>query len=336
MKAMVYTQFGPPTEVLALQEVEKPAPQAQEVLVEVHAAAVVYADWAFVRGQPAMVRLMGAGLSKPNHPILGAEIAGRVAAVGEGITQFQPGDEVYGDIAECGFGGYAEYVAVPESALAPKPANLTFKQAAAVPQSGVVALQGLRDKGQVQPGQQALIAGASGGIGTFAVQLAKVFGAEVTGVCSTRNMELVESLGADHVIDYTQEDFAQGGPRFDLIVATAGYRSVFDYARALKPGGTCVVTGGAMKQVFEPMYLGPWVALTSKKKMASLSAGPSQQDLIFMKDLLEAGKIMPVIDTCYPFNETAEALRHYGQGHSRGKVVISVVAAEQSPSDGEP
>jgi NADPH:quinone reductase-like Zn-dependent oxidoreductase len=323
MKAIVYTEYGPP-DVLRLEEVEKPAPGEGEVLVEVHAASVNYADWAFVRGKPFMVRLMGSGLLKPKNPILGADIAGRVEVVGRNVKQFQPGDEVFGDISSCGFGAFAEYVAVPKAELALKPANSTFEEAAAAPQAAVVALQGLRDEGQIQPGQRVLINGASGGIGTFAVQIAKSFGAEVTGVCSTRNLDMVRSIGADHVIDYTREDFVESGQRYDLILATAGYRSIFDYRRALSPTGVYVATGGSMAQIFQPMLFGPWLSLTGSNKMGTLSAVTKQEDLVFIKELVEAGKVGPVIDRSYPLSEVAEAIRYYGEGHARGKVVIAV------------
>ena len=328
MKAIVYEEYGPP-EVLQLREVEKPAPKDDEVLVEVHAAAVNYGDWAILRGKPFVVRLMSGGLLKPKHTILGADIAGRVEALGRNVNQFQPGDEVFGDISACGFGGFAEYVSVPQNALALKPANISFDEAAAVPMAAVVALQGLRDQGEIQAGQKVLIVGASGGNGTFAVQIAKSFGAEVTGVCSTRNLDLVRSIGADHVIDYTREDFTQSGQRYDLILAAGGYRSIFDYRRALSPEGIYVMAGGAMAQVYEAMILGPFISMTGSKKMVNLAAMPNQEDLVFMKELLEAGKVVPVIDRRYPLSEVAEALRYYGEGHSQGKVVITV---EQEPA----
>lgn len=323
MKAMVCTEFGPP-DVIQLKEVTKPTPKEDEVLIKVYAASVNFGDLSFVQGKPFLVRLMGAGLLKPKINILGADIAGRVEAVGENVKQFQPGDEIFGDISEWGFGGYAEYVSAPEIALAKKPANLTFEEAAAVPMAGVVALQGLRDKGNIQPGQKVLINGASGGIGTFAVQIAKSFGAEVTGVCSTRNLDMVRSIGADHVIDYTQDDFAKNEGHYDLILATAGYRSLFDYRRALSPDGTYVVTGGSMAQIFQPMFLGPWISMTGNRKMGNLSAKPDQKDLASVSELIEVGKVVPVIDRRYPLNEVPEALRYYGEGHSRGKVVITV------------
>jgi NADPH:quinone reductase-like Zn-dependent oxidoreductase len=323
MKAVVYTEYGPP-EVLRLQEVEKPTPKGDEALVRVHAASVNYPDWAFVRGEPFMVRLTGSGLLKPKNKILGADIAGRVEAVGENVAHLQPGDEVFGDISGCGFGGFAEYVSVPEHALALKPANTTFEQAAAMPMAAVVALQGLRDQGQVQPGQKVLVVGASGGNGTFAVQIAKSFGAEVTGVCGTRNLDLVRSIGADAVIDYTREDFTQTGQRYDLILATAGFRSIFDYRRALSPQGVYVSVGGAMAQTFQAMLLGPWISMTGSKKMGVMLARPNQKDLAFISELVEADKIVPVVDRVYPLSGVAEAIRYYGEGHSRGKVVVTV------------
>jgi NADPH:quinone reductase-like Zn-dependent oxidoreductase len=322
MKAIVYTKYGPP-DVLNLEEVQKPTPDDDEVLVEIHAASVNYANPALVRGEPFMLRLYG-GLREPKYKIPGGDIAGRVEAVGRNVKQFQPGDEVFGDISDCGFGAFAEYVSAPENALALKPANISFEAAAAVPQAALVALQGLRDKGQIQAGQKVLINGASGGNGTFAVQIAKSFGAEVTGVCSTRNVDLVRSIGADRVIDYTQEDFTQNGQRYDLILAVAGYRSIFDYKRALSPRGIYVSAGGSMAQIYQAMLLGPLISMTGSKKLTHLYQRPNQKDLVFMKGLLEAGKVVPVIDRCYPLNEVAEALRYYEERHSQGKVVITV------------
>ena len=328
MKAIVYTEYGPP-DVLKLEEVPKPPPSDDEVLVQVHAAAVNYGDWAFLRGKPFVVRLMSGGLLKPKHTILGADIAGRVEAVGGNVKQFRPGDEVFGDISACGYGGFAEYVSVPENALALKPANISFEEAAAVPMAGVVALQGLRDQGQIQAGQKVLVVGASGGNGTFAVQIAKSFGAKVTGVCSTRNVDLVRSIGADQVIDYTREDFTTSGQRYDLILGAGGYRSILDYRRALSPEGTYVMVGGAMAQVYEAMILGPVISMTGSKKMGNLAAMSSQEDLVFMKELLEAGKVVPVIDRRYPLSEVAQALRYYGEGYSQGKVVVTVDSHSQ-------
>lgn len=321
MKAMVYTQYGSP-DVLQLNEVSKPTPKDNEVLVRVHATSVNYNTMAFVSGKPFLVRLMGGGLRKPKIKTPGNDFAGRVEAVGSAVTQFKVGDEVFGDTAECGYSTFAEYVAVPETSVTLKPRNLTFEEAAAVPEAALVALQGLREKGQIQAGQKVLISGASGGIGTFAVQLAKYFGAEVTAVVSTRNIDMARTLGADHVIDYTREDFTRSGQQYDLIIATVGERSIFDYKRALSPTGIYVATGGSLKQIFQAMLLGPMVA-GSGRKMMSLLQKPNK-DLSFVKELLEAGKIKPVIDRCYAFSEIPEALRYYAAGRARGKVVISV------------
>ena len=322
MKAVVYTKYGSP-DVLQLKEVEKPTPKDNEVLIRIHAASANAADWRLLRGDPFLLRL-GYGLLKPNNTILGADIAGRVEAVGNNVTQFQPGDEIFGDISGCGLGGFAEYVSVPEHAVISKPASMTFEEAAAVPMAAVTALQGLRDKGQIQPGQKVLIHGASGGVGTFAVQIAKAFRAEVTAVCSTRKVDLVRSIGADHVIDYTQEDFTKNGQRYDLILAANGDRSMFEYKRALAPKGRYVVTGGSMAQLFQAMLLGPLLSMAGRQKMGNVLARPNQKDLACMKELLEAGKVIPVIDRCYPLSETAEAIRYLEAGHARGKVVITV------------
>lgn len=324
MKAVVYTQYGSP-DVLQLEEVEKPASADNEVLVKVHAVALNYADWGLLTGKPFMVRLMAGGVLKPKNKILGADIAGRVEAVGKNASHFQPGDEVFGDISGGGWGGFAEYVSVPENVLVRKPANVTFEEAAAVPLAAVTALQGIRDKGQIQPGQKVLINGASGGVGSFAVQIAKSFGTEVTAVCSTGKMEMVRSIGADHIIDYTKEDFTQNGRHYDLIIGANGYHPLSDYKRALAPGGTYVCTGGTLAQVFQAMLLGPLMSVSGDKKLGSMGvAKPNQKDLAFLKTFLEAGKIVPVIDKCYPLRETAAAFRYLGEGHARGKVVVTL------------
>ena len=324
MKAIVYHTYGSP-DVLKLEEVEKPTPKDNEVLVKVHAASVNAGDWAhLLRGKPFLMRLMGFGLLKPKHQILGSDIAGRVEAVGRNVKQFQPGDEGFGNTAEYGFGGFAEYVSVPEEALVLKPANLSFEEAAAVPQAALTALQGLRDKGQIQKGQKVLINGAGGGVGTFAVQIAKSFGAEVTAVCSTRNLDIVSSIGADQVIDYTQEDFTQNGQRYDLILAVNGYHSISAYKRALHPEGVYVMTGGSNAQLFQAMLLGPLISRTGRQKMGNSAHKPNQRDLLCMKELLETGKVVPVIERRYPLGETAEALRYLEEGHAQGKVVITV------------
>ncbi len=315
MKAVVYTKFGAPDIVLRLKEVEKPTPRDNELLVKVHAASINFGDWGFVRGKPFIVRLMGAGLLKPKNTILGSDIAGRVDAVGRNVKQLQPGDEVFGELAMSGWGGFAEYACAPENVLALKPANLTFEEAAAVPQAAVVALHGLRDGGRVQPGERVLVNGASGGIGTFAVQIAKSFGAEVTGVCSTRNLEMVRSIGADHVIDYTQEDFTQNEGCYDRIIDIVANRSMSDYMRALSPEGNYVAVA------FKPSAM---FARGGGKKAGALAVKSSVEDLVFLKELIEAGKVSPVIDRSYPLSEVAEALRYYGERHSQGKVVITV------------
>jgi len=323
MKAIVNTEYGSP-DVLQLKEVAKPAPKDNEVLIKVHAASVNAADWHLLRADPFLVRLMVGGLLRPKITILGADVAGRVEAVGRNVIEFQPGDEVFGDISACGWGGFAEYVCALENALVLKPANMTFEQAAAVPLAGVTALQGLRDKGQIRPGQKVLINGASGGVGTFAVQIARSFGAEVTAVCSTRNVDAVRAMGADHVIDYTQEDFTKNGQHYDLILAANGYHPISDYKRALSPNGFYVMAGGSMPQMFQAMLLGPWISMTGGRKMGNFLARPNKKDLTFMKELLEAGKVKPVIDRCYPLSEVAGAMRYIEEGHARGKVVITV------------
>lgn len=313
MKAIIHTQYGSPG-VLKLVEIEKPTPAANEVLIEIAAAAVNQADNHLLSG---MLRY-STGLLKPKHQILGSDIAGRVVAIGSNVQQFQVGDELFGDISEHGRGGFAEYVAVPEFALVPKPANLSFAQAAAVPMTAVTALQGLRDKGQIQPGQKVLINGASGGVGTFAVQIARALGAELTAVVSTRKIDMARSLGAGQVIDYTKENFTQNGRQYDLIFDTVGNHSVGDYKRVLKPNGRFVTTA------FLPslLILGPWFSITGGQKMSNMMAKPNQADLLFIKKLLETGEIMPVIDTCYPLSEVSAALKYIAQGHAKGKVII--------------
>lgn len=323
MKAIVCEKYGPP-DVLQLKEIEKPVPGDGQVLIKVHAASLNAYDWHLLTADVFLVRLMGGGLRGPKNKIPGADVAGRVEAVGRNVKQFGPGDEVFGDLAGCGGGAFAEHACARENALARKPAGLTFEQAAAVPMAAVTALQGLRDKGQIKPGQKVLINGASGGVGTFAVQIAKSFGTEVTAVCSTRNVEMARSLGADHIIDYTQEDFTRNGQHYDLILGANGYHALADYRRALAPQGIYVMSGGSMAQIFQAMLLGPWISKTGGRKMAAVSAKANQKDLAFMKGLLEAGKVIPIIDRCYPLSEVPEALRYLGEGHARGKVVITV------------
>ncbi len=320
MKAMLYTQYGPP-DVLQLKEVEKPTPKENEILVKVYAASANPLDWHFMRGSPFIARL-GNGLRKPKDPRLGADFAGCVEAVGKNVTQFQPGDEVFG----ASKGAFAEYTCVTEDELAPKPANLSFEEAAAVSVAAITALQGLRDKGQIHSGQKVLVNGASGGVGSFAVQIAKSFGTEVTGVCSTRNLEMVRSVGADHAIDYTREDFTRNEQHYDLIYDAVGNRSVTDYKRTLNPDGICAVAGfSSLSRLFQHMVLGPLRSKIGSKKVGLMgTAKINQKDLIYLKELIEAGKVVPVIDRRYPLYEVPEAIRYLEKGHARGKVVIMV------------
>jgi NADPH:quinone reductase-like Zn-dependent oxidoreductase len=320
MKAIVYTIYGPPA-VFQLKELEKPTPKDDEVLVKVHAASVNSWDWELLRKKPSMVSL--GRRSDPRYKILGADIAGQVEAVGRNVKQFQPGDEVFGDLCQSGFGGFAEYVCARENALAMKPASMTFEEAAAVPQAGLLALQGLRNKGQIQPGQKVLINGAGGGVGTFAVQIAKSFGAEVTGVDSTMKLDMLRSIGADHVIDYTQEDYTKCGQRYDLIIDVVAYRSIFDYKRALRPRGTFLAVGGSWARIFQLLLLGPLIRMGGGKKMGILVYKPNK-DSAFLIDLIVAGKVVPVIDRRYPLREVPEALRYLGEGYALGKLVITV------------
>ena len=322
MKAIVYHQYGSPDD-LKLEEIEKPTPGDDEVLIKVHAASVNSWDWDLVRGTPFYVRLFGGGLLRPKKKILGADIAGRVDTVGRNVTQFRPGDEVFGDLCGCGWGGFAEYVCARENALALKPASMTFEEAAAVPQAAVMALQGLRDKRQIQPGQTFLMNGAGGGVGTFAMQIAKSFGAEVTGVDSPAKLDMMRSIGADHVIDYTQEDFTRSGQRYDLILDVVAHRSILDYRRALGPNGTYVMIGGSTAALLQAAFLGPLISMTGSKKLGILAHEPNK-DLAFLKELFEAGKVVPVIDGRYTLSEVPEALRYFGQGRAKGKVVITV------------
>jgi NADPH:quinone reductase-like Zn-dependent oxidoreductase len=319
MKAFAYTQYGLP-DVLQLTDIPKPVPADNEVLIEVYAASVNPMDWHLMRGKPIFARLMMGGLLKPKHKVLGSDIAGRIEAIGRSVKQFQPGDEVF---AGKGVGGFAEFACATEERLALKPANLSFEQAATVPVAAITALQGLRDKGRIQPGHKVLIDGASGGVGTFAVQIAKSFGAEVTAVCSSRNVDIARSLGADHVIDYTREDFTRSGQRYDLIFAANAYHSIFDYRRALGQNGIYVMAGGGSAPMLQTMLLGPLLSAIGRKKMCFVGAKMKQTDLALLKELLEAGKIVPVIDRRYPFSDVPEALRYLGEGHAQGKVVIT-------------
>lgn len=323
MKAITYHNYGSP-DVLQIEEIEKPAPKDNEVLVKVHASSVNAADWHSLSADIFLVRLMG-GLRKPKDPRLGIDIAGRVEMVGSNVTQFRPGDEVFGG----GAGSFAEYATARESSLALKPAAMPFEAAAAIPVAALTALQGLRDSGHIQPGQKVLIYGASGGVGTFAVQIAKSFETEVTTVCSPGNLDQARSMGADHVIDYTQEDFIRNGQQYDLILAVNGYYPILAYRRALSPMGVYVLVGASGAHLFqallEAMILGPLLSRTGGQKMGFMGeAKINQQDLVIMTELFEVGKVVPIIDRCYSFRETAEALRYLGEGHARAKVVITM------------
>jgi NADPH:quinone reductase-like Zn-dependent oxidoreductase len=326
MKAVVYTEYGPP-EVLEVRDLKKPEPTDDQVLIKVHAAAVNPYDWHFIRGTPYIMRMMIGGLRRPKDPRIGVDYAGTVEAVGKNVTQFKPGDEVFGNRA----GAFAEYICVrADRTIALKPANMTFEQMAGVPVAGLTALQGLRDKGKVQPGQKVLINGASGGVGTFAVQIAKTFGADVTGVCSTRNLELVRSLGADHVIDYTKDDFTKGDKRYDVILDNVGTQPLSGFRRVLKPNGICVMIGGGgpndgrwvgpMARPIKAKVMSPFIS----QKMGMMMAQSNKDDLNILADLMQSGKVTPVIDRTYPLNQIADAIRYLEQGHARGKVVITV------------
>jgi NADPH:quinone reductase-like Zn-dependent oxidoreductase len=323
MKAIVYERYGSP-DALELREVETPVPRGNEVLLKVEAASVNAFDWHMLRGKPFVARLAG-GLFRPRHTILGEDVAGVVEAVGGDARRFKPGDEVFGDIAACGSGGFAEHVCAREDLLAPKPANLTFVEAAAVPMAAVTALQALRDKGKVREGMRVLVNGAAGGVGTFALQLARHFGADVTAVCSARNLEQARALGAGRVIDYAREDFAAGGERYDLILGVNGDVPLAVYRRALAPGGTYVMTGGSDRQIFQALLLGPCMS-GAGRRMGAMTARANREDLLFLKGLIEAGRVKPVIDRSHPLAEVADAIRYLEQGHARGKVVITVAA----------
>jgi NADPH:quinone reductase-like Zn-dependent oxidoreductase len=318
MKAIVSQKYGPP-DVLEFKEMEKPVPAQGEVLIRVMAASVNAYDWHLQTADIFLVRL-AAGFLRPKNAIPGADIAGRVEALGPGVSQFKLGDEIYGDI---GAGSFAEFACGNVNHLALKPSNLSFEEAAAVPMAALTALQGLRDQGHIQPGYKVLVNGASGGVGTFAVQIAKVFGAEVTAVCSQRNLDLARSLGADHVIDYAREDFTQNGQVYDLIFAANGYHSIFAYRRSLSANGVYVMAGGKPSQMFQGLLLGPMLS-QSGRKMGAFTARRDSKDLAFLAGLLQSGQIKAVIDQRFPLSQTAEALRYLGKGHARGKIVIQV------------
>jgi NADPH:quinone reductase-like Zn-dependent oxidoreductase len=322
MKAIVYHEYGSPDVVLGLQEVDKPTAGDDEVLIKVRAASVNPLDWHFIRGTPYLARILF-GLGKPKQTRPGVDMAGQVEVVGSAVTRFKPGDEVFGSCR----GAFAEYACAAESALAEKPENVTFEQAAAVPIAGYTALQGLRDHGHLQNGQKVLINGAAGGVGTFAVQVAKSFGADVTGVCSTRNVEMVRSIGADQVIDYTREDFTRSGQRYDLILDCVGNHSLLACRRVLDPKGIYVSVGGPDGRWLAPLPRLARAALLSpfvSQKMSSFTARRDQEDLIILRDLMATGKLTPVLDRTYSLSEAPEAVAYVDKGHARGKVVITL------------
>ncbi|MGE5222513.1 MAG: NAD(P)-dependent alcohol dehydrogenase [Omnitrophica WOR_2 bacterium] len=319
MKAVVYTEYGP-ADVLKIEEIEQPPPQDQQVLIKVHAASINASDWR-VMENPILARLTGGGLLKPKNTRVGSDVAGQVEAVGENVKQFRPGDEVFG----CAKGAFAENVLAREGNLALKPANRTYQEAAAIPIAALTALQGIRYGGGIRPGQKVLIQGASGGVGTFAVQLTRLYGAEVIAVCSTRNLDMARSLGAGHVIDYTKEDFTRSSQGYDFIFAINGYHSLSAYQRALNPGGVYVCAGGSLSQIFQVMLLGSWMSRSGDKKMGMMGiAKINQDDLVYLGELLETGKIISVIDRSYPLSKIVEAFRYIEETHPQGKVVITV------------
>jgi NADPH:quinone reductase-like Zn-dependent oxidoreductase len=320
MKAIRYYKYGSP-DVLQLEEVERPAPGENQVLIKVHASSINAADYHSRRAKPVIIRPMLGGIFRPKDPRLGSDVAGRIEAVGANVKQFQPGDEVFGFTG----GAFAEYACSRETSVALKPANISFEEAAAVPVGAITALQGLRDAAKIQAGQKVLIQGASGSVGIFAVQLAKCFGAEVTAVCSTRNLDMVRALGADHVIDYTREDFTRSGRQYDLIFAVNGYHSLAAYKRALRPQGMYICAGGTMPQIFEALLLGALMSRVFRRNLRSMGiAKINQEDLVYLAELLKTGKIKPVIDRCYTLEQIAEAFRYVEDRHPQGKVVITM------------
>ncbi|GAB4581957.1 MAG: NAD(P)-dependent alcohol dehydrogenase [Anaerolineales bacterium] len=317
MKAIVYRQYGSP-DVLRLEEVEKPTPTDDEILIKIHATSVNRSDWEGLIGKPLYARI--GGLRKPRHPILGSDIAGRVEMVGKNHKNFQPGDEVFGDILSHK-GGFAEYVCVRGNVMALKPANLTFEQVSTIPQAGVIALQGIRDK--VQPGQKVLINGAGGG-GVFAIQLAKLYGAEVTAVDNTGKLDFMRSVGADHVVDYMREDFTKTGKQYDMVLDLVAHRSIFAYLRALKPGGSYYFVGGSVALLFQLLVFGPIISRITGKNIRFLAVQPTRKDLESFTELVATGKITPIIDKTFPLSQVPQALRYLGEGRAKGKIVITM------------
>ena len=321
MKAIVYEKYGAPEDVLRYEDVPTPVPKNDEVLVKVHAASINEWDWQMVRAATVFIRMWG--LFKPRHNMLGADVAGTVEAVGESVTWYEPGDAVFGDLNQSGWGGYAEYACAGQNFLEPKPERLTFEQAAAIPQGGVMALQGIRDYGKVQPGDKVLINGAGGAVGTFAIQIAKYFGAEVTAVDTTAKLDKLREIGADHVIDFTAEDLTQQGKRYNLILDVGGFRSIFDQRRALAPGGKCFQVGGSAPRILQTLLMGAILGKMSGKKLGILAL-QTNKDLAFIGEAFAAGKVTPVIDKVFPLDQTIDAFRHYESRNFVGKIVIAV------------
>ncbi|MBB3113898.1 NADPH:quinone reductase-like Zn-dependent oxidoreductase [Paenibacillus phyllosphaerae] len=321
MKAMVYDRYGT-TEELRLEEVEVPSPGEDELLIAVHAASVNSWDWDLLRGKPYITRL--GGFRKPRYRILGADIAGTVVAVGAAVKRFRPGDEVFGDLSGCNWGGFAEYVCAREAALTLKPAGISFEQAAAIPQAAVLALQGLRNKGRLKKGDKVLINGAGGGVGTFGIQYCKWIGAEVTGVDSGAKWETMFAIGADHVLNYEQDDFTKQGIRYDLILDVVGNHSVRSIQRALKPGGIYVMVGGPMPRLLQTLVVSPLSARFHKKQLTILVHRPNHDDQLVWKELVEKAQVTPVVDRCFPLSEADQALRYLGEGAAKGKVVVRI------------
>lgn len=321
MKALVCDKYGMPDD-LHLEEVAIPLPKAHEVLIAVHAASVNSWDWDLVRGKPYLTRL--AAPRRPRQRILGADVAGRVVAVGSSVQRYQPGDEVFGDLSGCGWGGFAEYVCAGEEAVTPKPVGISFEQAAAIPQAAVLALQGLRDVGKLRKGSRVLINGAGGGVGTFAIPFAKLHDAEVTGVDAAEKLQVMRSVGADHVVDYRDADFTASDRRYDLILDVVGNRSVFGIKRVLGKGGTYVMVGGTMPNILSALLAAPLIARLEQKTVKLLLHKPKHEDQLVWKELVEAGQVVPVIDRVFSLGNAAEAIRYLGEGRARGKVVVSM------------
>ncbi|MCZ8532636.1 NAD(P)-dependent alcohol dehydrogenase [Psychrobacillus psychrodurans] len=322
MKAIISNKYGSP-DILEFKEVKNPIPDENQVLIKIYAASLNYGNLVLLKGEPFLARF-AFGLFKPKYIIPGGDISGKVESVGKNVKHFKPGDEVFGDLSGCGWGGFAEYATVPENSLVMKPSNISYEEAAAVPMAATTALQSLRDKGKIKSGQKVLINGASGGVGTFAVQIAKSFGAEVTAVCSTRNLDIIKSIGADNVIDYTKENFTKNNELYDIILAVNGYQPISAYKGSLNQNGKYVMVGGSGAQLTQAMILGPLLSMTGSKKLGSFLQRPNQTDLIFIRDLIEAGQLKPIIDKYYKMSEVPNAFRYFEEGHTQGKIVITM------------